>query len=96
MMPEENTMEYRVRALELDSGRNQVAHKEFYDRFEKMKSEAAVVAVQYANIMEKLGKLESAVDELKGRPARRWDALVAALLSAVVGVAVGLLIKGGV
>ena len=38
--------------------------------------------------------LTSDVNELKEKPAKRWDTVVAAIISALVGAGIALLIKG--
>ena len=42
----------------------------------------------------KLSSLSADVEELKEKPRRRWDAIVAAAISAIVGLLVGRLAKG--
>lgn len=42
----------------------------------------------------KLSSLSRDVEELKEKPRRRWDAIVAAAISAIVGLLVGWLAKG--
>lgn len=38
--------------------------------------------------------LSGAVDELKEKPAKRWDTVIAAIISALIGAGITLLIKG--
>lgn len=42
----------------------------------------------------KISTLSSDVDEIKDRPAKNWQAVVAAVISALVGAGITLLIKG--
>ena len=39
-------------------------------------------------------KLTGDVNELKEKPAKRWDTVIAAIISALVGAGIALLIKG--
>ena len=39
-------------------------------------------------------KLTGDVNELKEKPAKRWDTVIAAVISALVGAGIALLIKG--
>ena len=38
---------------------------------------------------EKVGKLSADVDEIKSKPAKRWDSIVAYVITAVIGAVVG-------
>lgn len=88
-------VEYRLKALEEDSARNQATHKEFFGRFEKMATEYARIDAQYATILTTLAKLETAIEDLKSRPARRWDAVIGAIITGVVGFVVAWALRGG-
>lgn len=88
-------IEYRIKALEEDSRRNQETHKEFFARFEKVNNEYTRIDAQYASIMATLAKLETAVEELKGKPSKRWDAVVGAIITGAVGFLVAWALRGG-
>lgn len=77
--------EFRLRQLEEDSARNLSAHKEFFDRFDKINVAQTRVETQYASILSALTKLEVAVEEIRAKPARRWDTVITALLTGVAG-----------
>ena len=87
--------EFRLVALEEDSRRNQQTHKEFFARFESQGKDYTRVDAQYSSIMSTLSKLERTVEELKDKPAKRWDTVIVAIITAVVGVVVGLVMHGG-
>ncbi len=55
----------------------------------QLATSVAVLAEQMHTMSRSMTTLATEVDTLKVRPARRWDALVAALLSAIVALAVG-------
>ena len=42
----------------------------------------------------KITTLTGDVNEMKGKPAKRWDTVVAAIISALIGAGITLLIKG--
>lgn len=46
------------------------------------------------SVSTRLSTLSQDVDEMKERPAKRWDAIVAAIISAIVGLLVGWLGRG--
>lgn len=90
----------RVEALEEDSKRNQVTHKEFFQRFEDMKERMARTDERYtqiktdtAEIKADLRETKSAVQALNEKPARRWEGLVEkalwAVCAAVIAFALG-------
>ncbi len=74
----------KVLVLERDSEKNQETHKEFLSRLEEISNAKVRTDVQYANIMTKLDKLEIAVEELREKPARRWETVVTAALQWIV------------
>lgn len=82
-------LEYRVKALEEDSRRNQETHREFFSRFEQIGKESARVDAQYANILSTLAKLEATIEELKTKPGKRWDGIVDKLIWAVLAAVLG-------
>lgn len=82
-------MEYRLRTLEEDSKRNQATHKEFFERFEKLGEQHARIDAQYATIMATLVKLETAIEEIKSKPARRWDGIVEKVILGIVAALLG-------
>lgn len=88
--------EYRLKRLEDDSERNSAQHREFYNAFKELEKQNTRTEERYNTILTALAETKTAIEELKGKPAKRWDALVAAIISAVVGIAVGLLLRGGV
>ena len=94
-MPGDETIEFRVQALEEDSRRNQETHKEFYARFEDMGREYTRIDTQYANILTTMGRMEAAIADLTGRPSKRWDSVVAAVITGVVGFVVAWALRGG-
>lgn len=88
----ECVMEKRIDALEEDSRRNQVTHKQFFERFEEDKVKMAVVEERYnqikADTTEIKGHLKEtniALQEITDKPAKRWDGLVDKSIWAIAG-----------
>ena len=76
-------------------------HHQLYDRITALEKSDAARSEQYRSIMEKLDELGQDIskalhtaDELRQRPAKKWDALtgtvVTAIVSGIVGVVIGL------
>ena len=84
MVCEDCKLAERVKALEQDSGSNQTTHREFYSKFEGMAVQAALTDERYAAIMASLAKLETVIEELKGKPGKRWESVVNTALQWVV------------
>lgn len=65
-----------------------------------MNGNIMVLAEQVKTLAGASNKLEERMAAVEAKPARRWDAivgaLIAALVSGVVGVGIGLLTRGGV
>jgi hypothetical protein len=77
-------MSQKLLVLERDSQRHEATHKEIFSRLEEISEAKVRTEVQYTNILTKLEKVESAVDELKGKPAKRWESVVASALQWLV------------
>ena len=85
--------EFRLHALEEDSKRNSKQHQDFYAAFRDLGERGARTDERYNNILATLGKLETSVEEIKGKPARRWDTVIVAVITAVVGFAVAWVLR---
>ena len=48
---------------------------------------------QQANTETQVETLTTEVNEIKDKPAKRWDAVIAAIISALVGAGIALMIK---
>lgn len=60
------------------------SHREIYGRLNTLESTSAVQGTRFDFIIEKLDNLTRSVEEIKQKPAKRWEAVVAAVISAVV------------
>ena len=83
-------LEERLAAI---NEKNTETHREMYDRLRKLEIDQAETKTQYGHIMETLVSIKSDVAELKSKPGKRWESIVAALISALVGglIAFGLM-----
>lgn len=53
------------------------------------------IAVNTEHMQKDLNDITDRVEEIERRPSRRWETVITALITAVVGVAVGYLFRGG-
>lgn len=88
----------RVQTIEEDNRR---AHKEFYEKFERINEHMVRTDERYdklrednAEIKESIKENTEAIKAIQEKPGKRWDAMVAAIISAVVGVIVGIAASG--
>lgn len=95
MTCENCALEQRVSALEKDMEKNSKQHGEFYKRFGQLESFQARTDEKYSNIMREIEKMQETLEELKGAPARNWNAVVSAAISGIVGAVIGFLMHGG-
>lgn len=63
----------------------QKTHSEIYDRLRKVESDQAVSRTKLDTITDKLDSLDGKIDTLLSKPGKRWEAVIAAVISAVVG-----------
>lgn len=85
-------MEQRIEALEKDSERNQITHKEFFSRFEDMKERMARTDERYMQIKADTSEIKNSVREaneaiqaLNEKPGKRWEGIVDKVLWLVIG-----------
>ena len=67
----------------------QKTHLEIYDRLRKVESDQAVSRTKLDTITDKLDSLDGKMDTLLSKPGKRWEAVIAAVISAVVAGLVG-------
>ena len=63
----------------------QTTHSEISDRMRKVESDQAVSRTKLDTLKVKLDSLDGKMDTLLSKPGKRWEAVVAAVISAVVG-----------
>lgn len=81
---EEQLDEYQTRSAN--------SHREIYSRLNTLETSSAVTQTRYDAIIEKLDGITNKVDDLEQKPAKRWEAVVAAAIGALVGGLVTLLL----
>ena len=74
------------RALELEKEGRTRSNEKIYDRLGELERGMAAVTTQYANITDRLSTISADLGALKERPGRRWEAVVAALITGAVGL----------
>ena len=79
----------RVARLEEDmkseKENRQKTHSEIYDRLRTVEAKQAVNETKLDTITDKLDSLDGKMDTLLSKPGKRWEAVIAAVISAVVG-----------
>ena len=90
--------EHRFRQIEDDlkqlREKNSVDHKEFYNRIEKTEKDMVESQGDRKHINEKLDKIDTNVESLMQKPAKRYDTVVTSIITALIGALVGFLLSG--
>lgn len=60
-----------------------------HETLQKLATSVAVMAEQLKQVNDNVRSLDHKVDEIEGRPAKRWEAIVAAALTAVIAALIG-------
>ena len=83
----------RVDRLEIDLENEKKTrhetHKEFYNRLREVEKAQSVNKEKLDNIEGKIDGMDGKLDALLSKPGKRWEAIVAAVISAVVAGVVG-------
>ena len=82
----------RIEALERDSEHNKAAHKEFYGKLERSHTTVALIEERISQIKADTEEIKAAVQELKAKPARRWEGLAEKVLWAVCAAVIAFLL----
>lgn len=88
--------EHRIKSLEEDRDRNSNQHREFYSKFEEVNIKNATFEEKFNRIMATLDEIKRDLNELKCKPTKRWDSVVAAIISATVVIIVSYAFNGGI
>ena len=79
----------RVEALErqmqTEKSERSRSPEKIYDRLGELERGMAAVTTQYSQIISQLATMSADLNTLKDRPSRRWESVVAALITGVVG-----------
>ena len=86
--------EHRLLEIEKDIQRNTVTHKEFFDRFEKRNGRMVGYEKDMTYLTATITDISNNVKEIKEKPAKRWDTVVACALTALVSAIITFLLSG--
>lgn len=86
--------EYRILELERDIQRNAETHKEFFNRFEQMNGRIVGYEKDMSYLTSTVSDISKDVKEIKEKPGKRWDTVVACVLTSVVGAVIGFMMSG--
>ena len=64
------------------------------DAIQQLTLDVAKISAMMDFLAEKMDKLDSKVEALEQKPAKRWDGLVTALITALAGALIGWLMAG--
>lgn len=64
------------------------------DAIQRLTLDVAKISAKLDFLAEKLDKMDGKVEALEQKPAKRWDGLITALISAAVGVIIGWIMVG--
>lgn len=65
-----------------------------HDTLAKLTTSVAVMAEQMKTLNTNVNTLTLKVDEIESRPGKRWDAVIAAIISALVAGLIGFVTRG--
>lgn len=85
-------LEPRVKALERDSDHNKEAHKDFYARLENSHTNVALIEERMNQIKADTEEIKESVQEIKDKPAKRWDGIVEKAIWAIVAAVIAFLL----
>ena len=86
--------EQRILELEKDIQRNQETHKEFFARFEAMNGRMVGYEKDMSYLTSTVADISKDVKEIKEKPSKRWESLVACALTTIVGAVIGFMLNG--
>ncbi len=78
-------MEALERQMQTEKAERSRAHEKIYDRLGELERGMTAVTTQYSQIIAQLATMSADLNTLKDRPSRRWETVVAALITGVVG-----------
>ena len=73
------------RAPESENEARSRAHETIYARLVELERGMATVTTQYTNIASQLATISADLNAIKDKPGKRWEAVIASLLTGVVG-----------
>ena len=64
------------------------------DVLHKLATSIEVMATKQETMNDNIQKMDAKITVLEEKPAKRWDALIASVISSVVGIVVGAILRG--
>ena len=90
--------EHRFKQIEEDlkelREKNSKDHKEFYNRIETTEKDMVESIGDRKHINEKLDKIDVNVEALMQKPGKRYETIIACIITAVVSAVVGFVLNG--
>lgn len=90
--------EHRIKSLEDDfrdfKANNSKDHKEFYNRLEDVEKDMVSSKSDREHINGKLDEISENVKTLMDKPGKRYETVVASILTAIIGALVGFVMSG--
>lgn len=90
--------EHRIKSLEDDfrdfKANNSKDHKEFYNRLEDVEKDMVSSKSDREHINGKLDEISENVKALMDKPGKRYETVVASILTAIIGALVGFVMSG--
>lgn len=80
-----NRVEALERAVEAEKEARSRAHEKIYDRLGELERGMATVTTQYSSICDRLASISADLNAIKDRPGKRWETIIAAVITGVVG-----------
>lgn len=82
-------------SMELDEHERRISSLEKgQDAIRQLTLDVAKISAKLDFMVEKIDKLDSKVETLEQKPAKRWDGLVTAIVTALAGAIIGWLMAG--
>lgn len=86
-----NTIEHELDELRRKSSND---NKEFYNRIEFLEKENALLKRDIEHIKETMDEMNENIKTLMQRPQKRYDAIIASAITAVIGGIIGFIMSG--
>ena len=89
-----------IKVAEVDHRSRSNTHRidkleERQDHLDRLVATVATLASEQCNIKDDVKEIKADVKCLNDRPAKRWDAVIAAIIAGVVGYLIGVVLRGG-
>lgn len=86
-----HTIDEKIKELERKCSSD---HKEFYDRIEDLEKENAVSRNDMEHIRDTVDEMNENLKSLMQQPAKRYDTIVVATITAIIAAVVAFLLRG--